>query len=83
MILSAKAGAIWASHDFMPIHHDREFAQEKGIKIDANLIHETISKEVGQVNAKLTPYKRIVRFYIRENEFEKTTTQKIKRYLVK
>jgi len=23
-------GAIWASHDFMPVHHDRDFAQEKG-----------------------------------------------------
>ena len=24
------AGAIWASHDFMPVHHDPKFAQEKG-----------------------------------------------------
>ena len=24
------AGAIWASHDFMPVHHSRDFAQEKG-----------------------------------------------------
>jgi len=23
-------GAIWASHDFMPVHHSRDFAQEKG-----------------------------------------------------
>lgn len=23
-------GAIWASHDFMPVHHDRSFAQTKG-----------------------------------------------------
>ncbi len=23
-------GAIWASHDFMPVHHDRDFAQSKG-----------------------------------------------------
>lgn len=23
-------GAVWASHDFMPVHHDRDFAQEKG-----------------------------------------------------
>jgi predicted lipoprotein len=27
MIIS---GAIWASHDFMPVHHDPKFAQEKG-----------------------------------------------------
>lgn len=24
------SGAIWASHDFMPVHHDKDFAQEKG-----------------------------------------------------
>ncbi len=24
------AGAMWASHDFMPVHHDRDFAQGKG-----------------------------------------------------
>lgn len=24
------SGAIWASHDFMPVHHDRDFAQSKG-----------------------------------------------------
>jgi hypothetical protein len=24
------SGAIWASHDFMPVHHNRDFAQEKG-----------------------------------------------------
>ena len=60
-----------------------ELAQEKGIKINDDLIHETISKEVDLVNSKITAYKRIIRFHIRENEFEKTTTQKIKRYLVK
>lgn len=24
------SGAIWASHDFMPVHHDPKFANEKG-----------------------------------------------------
>ena len=23
-------GATWATHDFMPVHHDRDFAQSKG-----------------------------------------------------
>ena len=57
-------------------------AQAKNIKINDDLIHDTISREVDKINKKLTPYKRIVRFHIRENEFEKTTTQKIKRYLI-
>jgi long-chain acyl-CoA synthetase len=57
-------------------------AQEKNIKINDDLIHDTIAIEVDRINKKLASYKRIVRFHIRENEFEKTTTQKIKRYLV-
>jgi acyl dehydratase len=24
------SGAVWASHDFMPVHHDPKFANEKG-----------------------------------------------------
>jgi len=34
------------------------------------------------VNESLAGYKQIKKFRIREQEFEKTTTQKIKRYLV-
>ncbi|MCB9207481.1 MAG: AMP-binding protein [Ignavibacteriales bacterium] len=57
-------------------------SQEKDIKINDDLVHDTISQEIDRVNKNLTSYKKIVRFYIREHEFEKTTTQKIKRYLV-
>jgi len=57
-------------------------AQEKNIKINDDLVHDTISNEIDRINKKLASYKRIVRFYIREHEFEKTTTQKIKRYLM-
>ncbi|PID57662.1 MAG: AMP-dependent synthetase [Ignavibacteriae bacterium] len=56
-------------------------SQEKGVKINDKLIRKTISDEVKKVNKKLTSYKRIIKFDIREKEFEKTTTQKIKRYL--
>lgn len=58
-------------------------AQEKDIKINDDLIHDTISSEVNRINKKLASYKRIVRFHVRETEFEKTTTQKVKRYLIK
>lgn len=57
-------------------------SQEKNVKIDDQLINEIIAGEIEKINKNLTSYKRIVKFYIRENEFEKTTTQKIKRYLV-
>jgi len=36
---------------------------------------------VKRANTELTSFKQIKKFTIRELEFEKTTTQKIKRYL--
>jgi len=42
-----------------------------------------IGNEVKLVNRNMPLYKRIRHFTIRENEFEKTTTRKIKRYLEK
>lgn len=43
-------------------------------------IYESIKNAVAEINDKLPSYKRIKRFIVREKEFEKTTTQKIKRY---
>jgi len=44
-------------------------------------IRELIHKEVKAVNKSLVTYKYIRDFQLREKEFEKTTTRKIKRYL--
>lgn len=44
-----------------------------------NLIH----KEIKNVNKSLVTYKYIKDFHLRENEFAKTTTRKIKRYMEK
>lgn len=78
-----KQNEIIAAQIFVDTEAFLLMAQEKNIKINDDLISETISAEVDRINKKLTSYKRIVRFHIRETEFEKTTTQKIKRYLVK
>ena len=43
-------------------------------------VWKVVSDVVASVNKKLPNYKHIKGFDIRENEFEKTTTQKIKRY---
>jgi len=59
-----------------------EYAENKKLEITEELIHKIISEEVEKVNKQLASYKQIKKFYIREKEFEKTTTQKIKRYLV-
>ncbi|MEW5844370.1 MAG: AMP-binding protein, partial [Bacteroidota bacterium] len=59
-----------------------ELAEMKNIKINEELLHKTVAEEVEKANKQLPPHKQIKKFNIRENEFEKTTTQKIKRYLV-
>lgn len=59
-----------------------EYAENKKVEITEELIHKIISEEVEKANKQLASYKQIKKFYIREKEFEKTTTQKIKRYLV-
>lgn len=60
-----------------------QISESQNIAIDDGLIKKTIANVIDETNKQLTSYKRIQKFYIRENEFEKTTTQKIKRYLVK
>ena len=57
-------------------------SEEEGREINDELINDVIAEEVEQTNKQLAAYKQIRKFYIREEEFQKTTTQKIKRYLV-
>jgi long-chain acyl-CoA synthetase len=58
-----------------------EYAVEEGVTLDEKGIRKLIETHVERVNAVLAEYKRIRNFSIREEEFPKTTTQKIKRYL--
>ena len=48
---------------------------------DTQGIHDLIWKEVKKVNKGFPTYKKIQKIVIRKEEFEKTTTKKIKRYL--
>ena len=57
-----------------------EFSEKESIAINDRLINEILRKEIDRVNTQLPVFKRITDFIVRENEFEKTTTQKIKRY---
>ena len=57
--------------------------KEKYGEISAEDIKEKIWEEVKLTNSKLVSYKHVKQIKIRETEFEKTTTLKIKRYLVK
>ncbi len=60
-----------------------EYSEINNVKITGDLISETIDKAVKELNKELPLYKQIKKYYVRDKEFEKTTTQKIKRYLVK
>lgn len=57
-------------------------AESRKKEITAEWIEEVINKEIDKVNKQLPSFKRVQNVYIRENEFEKTTTKKIKRYTV-
>ena len=52
--------------------HSKDLSEEQ--------IYDIIWNEIKQVNRKLTSYKAIKRLEIKKDEFEKTTTMKIKRF---
>lgn len=59
---------------------DRE-AEERNIKWTPEEIEAVVRKEVAEVCSRLAEYKRIKKFSLHTEEFVKTSTKKIKRYL--
>ena len=57
-------------------------AREKGYALDQHKIRETLRREVGRVNEQLAPFKRIKDLVLRDEEFPKTSTKKVKRFLL-
>jgi long-chain acyl-CoA synthetase len=62
------------------IYHE---AGRLGHEVSREWIAERIDREIRALNRKLPLYKQIRHVRIRDVEFEKTTTQKIKRYLLR
>lgn len=62
---------VYPNFDALHEKFGKELSQEK--------IHDIIKENVEAVNDKMTNYKRVKRIKLREIEFEKTTTRKIKR----
>jgi long-subunit acyl-CoA synthetase (AMP-forming) len=58
------------------------YAQRSFVEVTPELIDTMLDKEIRALNRKLPNYKQIRRVEVRETEFAKTTTQKIKRHLV-
>jgi len=57
---------------------DPEYLEKVGIE----KAKEIFAQDVRRLNSKLAAYKRIQCAYVRETEFEKTTTKKIKRFAI-
>ncbi len=60
-----------------------EYSQKTGKQVTPELIEQIIRDEIRKINKELPVYKQIRKLRIQEQEFEKTTTQKIKRYLIR
>lgn len=56
-------------------------SETQNVQITDQLMRETLNREVSKANKQVAQFKQITKIYIREREFEKTTTQKVKRYL--
>ena len=69
------------------IYPDQEmidsYAQEQGLyPLEHKAVEDLIRDEVLKIGKQLADYKRVKRFTLREDEFPKTTTRKIKRFVV-
>lgn len=69
LIISVK---VIPNYEEIELKHGKDLSKEQ--------IHNIIWQEIKNVNKKLTSYKAIKNLEIKEDEFEKTTTMKIKRY---
>ncbi len=59
-----------------------EYFTDKGVENpNEDAVYKLVSEEVKRINKEITKFKRVRRVILREEEFPKTTTQKIKRYL--
>ncbi len=77
-----KQGEIILAQIFPDSEQFIEYAENFGIKLTEDVIYNKIKEEVEIANQHLASFKKIQKFIVREKEFEKTTTQKIKRHLV-
>ena len=69
---------IYPDHDAL----DGYFQKQNKSDADERDIEELIRQEVLEYGKNLANYKRVRRFTLREDEFPKTTTRKIKRFVV-
>ena len=59
---------------------EEEEIKEKEGDLDEEQLRKLFKKVIDDTNDKMSSYKRVKRFEIRHEEFEKTSTKKIKRF---
>ncbi|MCZ7556213.1 MAG: AMP-binding protein [Bacteroidia bacterium] len=59
-----------------------EHARNKGEEVTEVYVRKLLDEQIRKLNEQLPVYKQIRRVTVKDTEFEKTTTQKIKRYLI-
>ena len=58
-----------------------EIEKNHGKNLSEEQVHDIIWEKVKEINRQLTSYKAIKKIELKQDEFEKTTTMKIKRYV--
>jgi long-chain acyl-CoA synthetase len=61
----------------------QNIALEKGISVDDSLVFKILKEEINKLNVKLPEHKRVAAFFLRKAEFPKTSTRKIKRFVLR
>jgi long-chain acyl-CoA synthetase len=62
--------------------HFIQYAEKHHLEVTRELVEKSINDEIRALNKTLPIHKQIRKIKIQDREFEKTTTQKIKRYLI-
>jgi long-chain acyl-CoA synthetase len=84
LVLGRKHGGSDNAEDVIAVcvpHYEAIKEDHPGKETDPAFVRALVEAQVQAVNRGLAPYKKIVEIFVRENEFEKTSSKKIKRYL--
>jgi long-chain acyl-CoA synthetase len=76
----AKLGEVIAAQIVVDAEAFIELSERNKQGITKELLHQIVADEVAKANKQLSAFKQVRKFVIRDQEFLKTTTQKIKRF---